>query len=103
MKELNVCEENGETTTEMHPITIRAVKAEEIREVKTSDKKQSKEANSLILGKEDTPKSMGSRYQPKWWILGAECRLGTGAKTAGAARLEIWSASVLVVDNMFPS
>ena len=39
MKELNVCEENGETTTEMHPITIRVVKAEEIRKVKTSDKK----------------------------------------------------------------
>lgn len=66
MKELNVCE-NGETTTELHPITIRAVKAEEISEVKTSDKK-SKQRGKLILGKEDTPRSVGGRYQPKWWI-----------------------------------
>ena len=40
MKELNVCEDNGKTTIELHPITVRAVKVEEIRKVKTSDKKK---------------------------------------------------------------
>ena len=42
MKELNVCEDNGKTTIELHPITVRAVKVEEIRKVKTSDKKKKK-------------------------------------------------------------
>ena len=71
MKELNVCEDNGKTTIELHPITVRAVKVEEIRKVKTSDKKKkkkkSKEANCLILGKEDTPRSVWGRYQTESW------------------------------------
>lgn len=103
MKELNVCEENGETTTEMHPITIRAVKAEEIREVKTSDKKTKQRGKLSHTWQRRHPQKHGEQMSAQVVDLGAECRLGTGAKTAGAASLEIWSASVLVVDNMFPS
>ena len=65
---MNVCEDKGKTAIELHPITIRAVKVEEIREVKTSDKKKKgKEANCLILGKEDTPRSVQGRYQTESW------------------------------------
>lgn len=85
MKELNGCEDNGKTTIELHPITIRTLKAED-REVKTSDLKKKKKA------KRQTLSYWAKRTPPEVCVwgadirlsrgLGAEYRLGTGAKTS---------------------
>ena len=84
MKELNVCEDNGKTTIELHPITVRAVKVEEIRKVKTSDKKKKKKVKWQTVSysaKRTHPEVSGADIRLSHG-LGAEYRLGTGAKTS---------------------
>ena len=83
MKELNVCEDNGKTTTELHPITVRAVKVEELRKVKSSDKKKKKAKRQTVSysAKRTHPEVSGADIRLSHG-LGAEYRLGTGAKTS---------------------
>ena len=83
MKEVHVCEDKRKTAIELHPITIRAVKVEEIREVKTSDKKKKKAKRQTVsyLAKKTPPEASGADIRPSH-ALGAEYRLGTEAKTS---------------------
>ena len=80
---MNVCEDKGKTAIELHPITIRAVKLEEIREVKTSDKKKKKAKRQTVsyLAKRTPPEASRADIRLSHG-LGAEYRLGTGAKTS---------------------
>ena len=103
MKEVHVCEDKRKTAIELHPITIRAVKVEEIREVKTSDKKKKRQRGKLShtwqrRHPQKHPGQISDRVMHWVQSIGSAQR----QKPVEISRLEIWSASVPPVDKDVP-